>query len=799
MKYSKGDHGVSNCIITMSVAGMLTIPVSFSTWAQESEDSPDEFDFALEEVVVTAQRREESISDVPLSVTAIDSEAMEVARLENISNIAVVSPSVQFNSTNIASSSGNIIMRGLGTVGNSRTFEGGVGVFIDGVYRTRSGAALESFLDMEGMQILRGPQGTLFGKNTSAGAVLISSAQPSLEGQSGKYKVVMGNYGNRTVKGSFNQPLNENSAIRIAARYDENDGYFDDVNLNLDTNGKDTEAVKLQLLVTPNDKFTFRFIADYLESKGLCCYGTADYLDGTVTSLTDTLALAGGNRLASSDKDDFETAMNTRNRQDVTDKGLVWHIDYDVWGGSLKSITAYREYEVEQTEVDADFHSVDLLELDESFKSEFISQEFTFHAEYEPWQVDYIVGLFLSDEDIEMDRKLYWGVDTQAYYDALFFGAIGLPPGTLSAPEGLWSDEMMEASAQSRAVFIHSDFTLNEQWNMVVGLRYSEEEKEGEFGRDFFDLQIDSFTDPLCAALGLASPCTFPTNPFSFLGIAPGPSYKDDKVDRAFSGTWALQYSPSDNAMWYFSYNHGFKAGGITVDANAAGELANNPDFGGTPLDPSYDPETVDAYELGLKTTYWQGRAKSNIALFYNDIKDLQVAQFVGLRFTILNAESAENYGLEFENLVQISETLTGQLDLIWMPHAEYGEDDTISDALSDQRMKWAPHIATNTAINMDVPLTDDLSLTGQLQYVFKSTRYASTSIEGIKLGHLDLFNLNLGLRSNSMGWVVELWAQNLTDKTYSTTVFNSPGQAGDLNTYLGAPRTYGLTIRGEF
>ncbi|BFM17349.1 TonB-dependent receptor [Maricurvus nonylphenolicus] len=775
---------------------MLTIPVSLSAGAEESLD---ELDFALEEVVVTAQRREESISDVPLSVTAIDSEAMAVAQLDNISNIAVVSPSVQFNSTNIASSSGNIIMRGLGTVGNSRTFEGGVGVFIDGVYRTRAGAALESFLDMEGMQILRGPQGTLFGKNTSAGAVLISSAEPSLEGESGRYKFQMGNYGNRTIKGSYNQPLNEKSAIRIAAIYDEDDGYFEDVNLGLDTNGKDTKAVKAQLLVTPTDNVSFRFIADYLESSGLCCYGTSDYLDGAVTTLTDSLALAGGNRLPSADNEDFETAMNSRNRQDVTDKGLVWKIDYELKGGSLNSITAYREYEVKQTEVDADFHPVDLLQLDESFKSEFFSQEFTFHGEFEPWQADYIVGLFLSYEDIDMDRNLYWGQDAQAYYDASLGAALSLPPGTVSAPAGLWSHEIMEATAESRAIFVHSDFTLTEQWNMVVGLRYSEEEKEGEFGRDFFDLQLSAFVDPICASLGLASPCVAPANPFTFIGIQPGPAYKDDMVDRAFSGTWALQYRPNEHAMWYFSYNHGFKAGGVTVDANAAGQVANNPDFGGTPLDPAYDPEKVDAYELGLKATYWQGRARSNVALFYNDIEDLQVAQFVGLRFTILNADSAKNYGVEIENLVQMTETLSANLDVIWMPYAKYGEDDTISDALSDQRMRWAPHVAANTAISMDVPLSDDLSLTGQLQYIYKSSRFASTSIEGIKLGHLDIFNLNLGLRSASMGWVIELWAQNLADKTYSTTVFNSPGQAGDLNTYLGAPRTYGLTIRGEF
>ncbi len=797
--FTKPESGIkSNSCLGKILSRLLVLlvlpPLAFS----ESKDE-ESMDFALEEVVVTAQRREESIADVPLSVTAINAEDMKQARLENIANIAAVTPSVQFNSTNIASSSANIIIRGLGTVGNSRTFEGGVGVFVDGVYRTRSGAVLESFLDMEGLQVLRGPQGTLFGKNTSAGTVLLSSSMPTFEGVNGSYDVGAGNYGRTEVQGAINIPISEVAALRIAGLYNELDGYVEDINRNKDINGKDTSAVKLQLLIKPTEKLSFRFIADYLESDGQCCYGTVDFEDGAVTAITDALALAGGNKLPSKKLSDYEAGMNHPAQQDVTDKGLVWHIDYDVWGGTLRSISAYREYEVAQKDADADFHSVDILKLDESFESEFISQEFTFHGQSEALSADYIVGLFLSDEDITMDRNIYWGSDAQAYYDITLNAAIGLPIGTISAPVGLWADEAMEATAESIAVFGHSDFSLNEQWNVIVGLRYSEEEKTGEFDRDFFDLQVGTITDPSCAALGLPSPCTLPLNPFTLAGVQPGPSYSDKTIDRAFSGTLSLQYRPNDKTMWYLSYNHGFKAGGVTVDANAAGSVANNPLFGGTPGDPTYEPEKVDAYELGVKTTYWSGRARTNVALYYNDIEDLQVAQFEGLKFTIINADSAKTYGLEVENLMQLTETLTGRLDVNWLPYAKYGEDDSISTVLSDQRMRRAPHVSANTGLDVNFPLADDLALTGRLSYQYRSSHFIGTSVPDAKDGHLGLVHANLGFRNDSQGWLVEVWGQNLTDENYPATIFNSPGQAGDTNAYVGAPRTYGITLRGEF
>ncbi|BFM14584.1 TonB-dependent receptor [Maricurvus nonylphenolicus] len=789
------------------------------TYAQDSGQSIA----TLEEIVVTAQRREESLSEVPLSVTAADSEALAQARVENIANVSAISPSVQFNVSNNSSASANIVVRGLGTVGNSRSFEGGVGVFIDGVYRTRSGAALESFLDVDSLQILRGPQGTLFGKNTSAGAVIINSTLPSFEDVETSYNIGFGNFGSQDYKAAINIPLSDSSAVRIAALYSEDDGFYEDVNTGDDLNGKDTEAIKLQWLWQPNEELSVHLIADKLKSEGNVGYGTTDLIDSDITALTDAIQLGNGLTLPSDDLGDFESALNTKTKQTVDDEGLVLKVEYDTDAGVLTSTTAYRQYSLIQDQADGDFSGADLLILDEEFKSDFFSQEFTFAGDIESLNGDYILGLFYSKEDIEAERDLYWGSDANFYYDTVISGLISEAISNTvaidtDAQAGLFASEIMEAEAESIAIFAHANFDLGEQWKLVAGLRYSEEKKSGSFLNDFIDTRtgvigVTAASVPVeqaaCTALGnlthvpagFGGPgCAGLLNPFSTLGVMPSPAYDEDHTDRAFSGTLGLQYFVNEDTMAYLTLNHGFKAGGVNIDANAAGTAANNPALvlGATPLDPTYDPETIDGVELGLKTTYWDGRARANIAAFYNEVQDLQVAQFVGLQFTILNADSAKSYGIEFENMVQLNDTFSASLDATWLPYAKYGRDDAIDESLSNQRMKWAPHVTANAALNFEQPIADNFSLTGRVQYQYRSSQYISSNTLA-KDDNLGLINANLALVSEDQGWQLELWGQNLAGKDYATYAFSTPLQTGDMGAYAGAPRTYGITLRGSF
>jgi len=242
----------------------------------------------LEEIIVTAQRRTESAQDVPISVTAADAEKLQELRLSNAEDISLLSPSISFKTSNSASSSSNIQIRGIGTTGVSRTFEGAVGVFIDGVYRTRSGQALTTFLDVDSLQVLRGPQGTLFGKNTSAGALLLNSTAPSFDEMDGYAEASAGNFGAYNVKGVVNLPLSDTAALRLAINHSEKDGYLDHTRGGTE-NDFEADSFKASLALQPRDDLYIKVIADYSKQDDGVGYGTANAVEGPTQPLIDGL------------------------------------------------------------------------------------------------------------------------------------------------------------------------------------------------------------------------------------------------------------------------------------------------------------------------------------------------------------------------------------------------------------------------------------------------------------------------------------------------------------------------------
>ena len=281
------------------LAGVGIAALAAPAFAQDAPPQTPPEGPGLQDIVVTAQRRSERLQDVPVAITAAGAQQLATARVENIANVAAISPSVQFTAGNISTSTANIQIRGLGTTGNSRSFEGAVGVFIDGVYRTRAAAALQNFNDIDNLQILRGLQGTLFGKNTSAGAVLISSTAPELDRVEGKYEIGYGNFDTFLAKGAVNVPLSENAAIRVAGLYSTRDGIYKDVNTGKRLNGDETYAFKGQFLFEPVDTVKIRLIGDYSRGHGACCYATSNLVDGPTQPPVATRSTARAKSAAS--------------------------------------------------------------------------------------------------------------------------------------------------------------------------------------------------------------------------------------------------------------------------------------------------------------------------------------------------------------------------------------------------------------------------------------------------------------------------------------------------------------------
>ncbi|MYM63229.1 TonB-dependent receptor [Pseudomaricurvus sp. HS19] len=738
----------------------------------------------LEEVVVTAQRREESMQEVPVAVTAVNADELAATQVDSITNIQQLSSSVRFDVVNSAANSANIVIRGIGTVGNSRAFEGAVGVFVDGVYRTRAGQAMQNWLDMEGLQILRGPQGTLFGKNTSAGALIINSTTPVTDEFGVDYEVEVGNYDSRLVRGAVNMPLGDRAAVRVAGLWGEKDGYIEDPNGG-DYNDRAPRAAKVQFLFEPTDTFSGRLILDWSEEENNCCYGQMDAIDGPTQPLVNALIQARGLQLPSDKLEDYEQVLSGPTDQAIEDKGAVLHLTWELDDGLvLKSITGVRDWKISQKDMDADFSGANILSITESLQTKMFSQEFTLNGDlpaFGPFEGgDYVVGLYYADEDIDAHHELWWGDQAQFYFDTLFFQLSGYPPGTVDATTGQWSDVDMPADSVSQAIFTHWNLDFTDRFGLTAGLRYSSDEKNGAMQRNYF------------------TPA--PNAVFRALLAQPGPEFDDDFKDEAITGTLSARYHFTDQIMGYATYSRGYKSGGVNIDNSGAGTNLNNPDEfpGAVPESPVYDSEYVDGYELGLKTEYWDSRARTNLAVFYNDITDLQLAQFQGTRFSVDNAPEATVYGLELESQFLLSEVFTLMFDVTHLAEARFGDDPEMG-ILADREFAVAPEIAANLALGFDQPLGGSgLSLFGRVGVVYNSEIYSNTS-NNQKVDAESEYAANIGVRSDAGTWSVMAWCQNCTDNRYAKVHFDSPLQSGDYNAYVSEPRTYGVTLRGHF
>ncbi len=760
------------------LAGIASFIPAFPLVAQTAPEAEVAKTDGFEDIIVTAQRRAQDLRDVPISITVANAEALAAARVDNVVNIQAISPSISFRVNSNPSASANLVIRGLGTTGNSRSFEGSVGVFIDGVYRTRAAAALQNFLDIGSVEVLRGPQGTLFGKNTTAGALLLSSAAPSLNDAEGLLDVVYGNYNTVIARAAGNVPLSDKVAVRIAGVSSLQDGFFTDPTDGQVYNSSFNYALKGQLLFEASDNVSIRLIGDFSNTEGNCCFATADVVNGSTQPLINALTLANGRQLPSTRLSDFEQSLSTDGNHRIRDYGGTMLVDIAFGDDMLKSITAVRQFEVSQVNMDIDFSGADIGIVDESFSSRFISQELVWNGRISGINADYTLGVFFSDERVDISRQLAWGRQAQTFWNERL-RAQGVPPGTVRSAPGLFSDATMGGTARSYAGFGQTSIDVGGGFTLIGGLRYSIEEKTGSFAYNFFD--------------------PAPNAVFRVLGVAPGPAFDNRQLDQAFSGTLGVQYRPSQDVMLYGTYNRGFKAGGVNLDENGAGTVRNNPAErpGAVPLDATFDPETVDAFELGAKTQYLDGRARSNLSLYYYDISNLQIAQFVGLQFTVLNGRRAVNYGVELENMFKVNDAITLSLDGIWIPEARIKEDAGIDPVLSDSRFRFAPEFQGNAAVNLDTPISDNANLVGRIQYMYSGPQFVNTASRS-RRDSVQLVNTNLGVRLKS-GVLAEIWAQNLFNETFVQTMFITPLQVGDENAFMSPPRTFGLRLRADF
>lgn len=462
------------------LSALLVAPwASSAASGQDSDEAVSEPVQQRDVITVTATKREQTLQETPVAVSVVGAEAIERAEIQDLSDLSSLVPSLRVvQSTNSAST--NFYIRGFGNGANAIGIEPSVGVFIDGVYRSRAASTISDLPNLERVEVLRGPQTTLFGKNASAGVISVVTSEPEFE-RSGSFEVGVGNYDLRRARGYMTGPLTDTIAYGFGALINDRSGYAEDLESGEFFNERNRWAVRGDLLYRPHETASFRLIADYDEIDELCCIGT-NLVEGPQTGAI--IRGLGGNQVAE-DPFSYQTYTNFAPTNEIENYGVSLQGDFDLGFATLTSITSRRNSQT-RSNFDPDSTSLDMLGPNiETNEIETFTQEVRLTSAPGDNRVDWLVGAFLFDETIDIANELRLGSDWRDYIAA--FAAdptllpgietfAGLPIGTLGA-EGQGTSEEMSQRNSALSVFGTADFHLSDRLTATLGLNYTTDEK----------------------------------------------------------------------------------------------------------------------------------------------------------------------------------------------------------------------------------------------------------------------------------------------------------------------------------
>jgi iron complex outermembrane recepter protein len=826
-----------------------------SSWAADASTAP-----ALEEIIVTAQKRSENLQDVPISVVAISAQALKDAGVTDIRSLTILTPGLTVTSEgNEAITTARI--RGIGTVGDNPGLESSVGVNIDGVYRPRNGVAFGDLGEIEQIEVLYGPQGELFGKNNDAGVINVTTKRPS-NTFGATAEVTGGNFNDREFRGSVTGPLNDIMSGRLYFGFQKQDGYID-LNNGIgpstqgDTNSRHAYTVRGQLLITPNDNMDFLVIADLSKRNESCCGAVLQYA-GPFQGLVNFFAgnpLVGGVLGATGTSTATGTPVpntyvayaNQAVTQHVRDMGISGEFNWNLGFGKLTSITAWRD-NTNSGGNDLDYTGIDLLQVPDNgsgnstdFKQ--FSEEVRLAGKEGP--LNWLVGGFYNNEVLTPRTTLLAGNQFETYISAVASASIGQAPnpafvsqlngsgipGASFAGDGY--DDGYRQDARSFALFTNETLNLAKGLDLTVGARGTRETKTAT--ATFNDLNGGGG----CASLlppgvfpgvpgspALYAPPLNGTNAQAFLigygcfsGLNPffnGAGFSQSNTENNLSGTAKLSYHLNDDIMTYISWANGYKAGGFNLSrvtfaaAPARAPTATDPLGPLAPLgiipdfDTAFPRETVNSGEVGLKTTFFNHTLRLNGALFYQQYRDFQLNTFTGIQFVVTSLPKVVSKGMDLDfawatplNGLSFAGGVTRDLTDI----KDFGtaESDFSSVRLND-RLSFAPLWSGALSANYVVPFNSYMGLRTSLEEKYNSNYNTGSDLDPRKIqGSFGLLNARLGVGALDESWAVEVWGANLTNKYYYGVAFDAPFQFNTIDSFLAAPRTYGLTARVKF
>ena len=456
----------------------------------------DDDGYFLEEIIVTATKVERNVQDIPVAVSAFNGDLLVESGIRDIRELSAIAPSLVANRSQ-TSTNASFSIRGIGTSSQNFGLESSVGLYIDGAFRSRQNSIVNNLVDIEAVEVLRGPQGTLFGKNTPSGAISIRTVKPGHD-TNAFVELQAANRGYYNISGATNFSLAEDVlAARLTVFGSGRDGYANDVVFGDDTlNDQDRYGGRLQFLYTPSDELEVRVIADYAEIDEICC--------ATITQLNNITALSDPTRLGSdaallgagftvvpgAQFDDYNTALNFLPRSSNEDAGLSVEINYDVGDTTWTSITAFRDFSSFDF-IDADFSQAEILNDTNDAEQSSFSQEFRFTRPIGE-RSNIVAGVYYFTQDLDNESRLDLGSFTnplltldpnlQALIDGVnaVSAATGgaIPPAGVAFPADQFALDSMQQDHESYAIFAQADWGLSDRFTLTTGIRYTDEEKD---------------------------------------------------------------------------------------------------------------------------------------------------------------------------------------------------------------------------------------------------------------------------------------------------------------------------------
>lgn len=733
-----------------------TLPIALLSLTAPEAVAQDETE-ALEEIVVTAQRRTENIQDVPIAVSALSGDLLQEAQIRNPRELQTFVPSLQFQSSSAASTS-IIYLRGVGISDFNANNTGAVGVYADDVFLASNSGKTFNIFDGESVEVLKGPQGTLYGRNTTGGAIKFWSRKPT-DVLSSDLSVSYGNYNDLRLEGGVGGPVVEDKLkMRVAGLYENSDGTTHNRYTGNKVNDIDLWALRAIVDFTPTDALLLRAAvhsgqndssARQFQHRG---YGYG--FDGTPLPPSSCGRPVDGMGYADCDHDRLAGDYDIEGNEKIDVFGASLLADLALDALRIISITAYETVDHDTLEdTDASPNNV----VTASYKDEATqwSQELRLQSADDAAQLRWIVGAFYFHDDI----------DANPYYDLLralrpYFATAENPTGFDPVNSVGLVRYPYSQTTTSWALFGQGDYRFADAWTLTAGLRYTD---------DSIDFEYSSYFDE--APYDLIVP---------IVGTDESESYTN------WSGRLALSYKPGEDTMFYGSFSTGYNAGGFPAAA------ATDP----SQLEP-FDPETLYAYELGLKSEWLDRTLRFNAAAFYYDYHDLQVfiedATQVPTILLKTNAGGATIYGLETDFTWRASENWDMYLAASFM-HSEYKDfTGAAGENYDGNQLASAPNLAVSAGITYTHPLS--LGAPGALSAMvygsYQSQIYFTPAADP-KYGQdpYTLLNARLAWSSDSHPIQVALWGKNLTDAdviTYIAQVITM-----DQINYAD-PRTYGI------